>query len=166
MARLEVTGKIESIGNELTFPSKNGGDFTKRELVVNLMQYDRNTGEPLVDSNPVLFEFNGHNTGKLNGYNVGDMVTVAFSLRGFYYMSKTDNSQKQMNKIEGYDIVPYQSRRQQTQHPVRQGVPQAAPAGTQQQSATQPPLNQQAPVQGTQQPKADDLPFDSWGVTA
>lgn len=150
MARLEVTGKIESIGQELTFPSKNGGDFTKRELVVNLMQYDRNTGEPLVDNNPVLFEFNGQATSKLNGYNVGDMVTIAFSLRGFYYTSKTDNTQKQMNKIEGYDIAPYQSRRQQTQQPVPQNVSQNVTSVVQQVS--------EAP-NGEQQPKTDDLPF-------
>lgn len=160
MARLEVTGKIESISDELTFPSKNGGDFTKKELVVNLMQYDRNTGEPLVDRNPVLFDFNGQNASKLNGYNVGDMVTVAFSLHGFYYTSKTDNTQKQMNKIEGYDLTPYQSRRQQAQQPIPQDVPQAVPVATQQQPTAQQPLTQQPPVQGAQkQPKADDLPF-------
>lgn len=157
MAKLEVTGRLDKIGDLLTFPSKNGGDFSKREVIVNLMQYDRNTGEPIVDSNPVLFEFSGQNTDKLNGFNVGDMVTVAFSLKGFYYVSKTDNTQKQMNKIEGYDIAPYQSRRQQAQQPATAAAAQPAQGAPQAQPAPQPTPTPQDGGQPANE--ADQLPF-------
>ena len=40
-----IIGKIQTIGQTQTIPSKGGRDFTKREVIIDSSTYDRWTGD-------------------------------------------------------------------------------------------------------------------------
>ena len=105
---LQVTGKIEKIGDVLAIPSKDGQrSFNKREVVLDLTTYDRFTGIPR--ENHVLFEFGGNKCDLMNSFKVGDLVTVSFILTGRNYTPE-GGTQKTFNTIVGYDCVLYKTQ--------------------------------------------------------
>jgi len=92
---MEVTGKILKVGETQEFGS-NG--FKKRQVVVNEVieiqdkKYD----------NPVLIEFVQKNCDKLDGFSVGDEVTVDINIRGREY--KKDGETKYFTSVQGWRV--------------------------------------------------------------
>lgn len=111
MAKFELTGKIEKIGDTIAVQTKNGS-INKSELVIAVVRFDPNTGEQSGDAVHIAFEFIGKACDKLASVKVGDMVTVAFYLTGHNYTS--NGVEKTFTKVCGYDVQPYQSRRPYT----------------------------------------------------
>lgn len=110
MAKFELTGKIEKLSSIMAVPTKSGS-INKREVILTILRYDPNTGEPTGEPNHVAFEFSGErDVPKLEAYKEGDMVTVAFYLSGRNYTGK-DNVERNFTKVVGYDINPYTARR-------------------------------------------------------
>ena len=72
----ELTGTITHIFDTQTFPS----GFIKREFVIN----DNADKFPQY----IKFEATKEGCGRLDGYNVGDTVTVKFNIRGNEYNGK------------------------------------------------------------------------------
>lgn len=111
MAKFELTGKIEKLSSIMAVPTKSGSNINKREVILTILRYDPNTGEPTGEPNHVAFEFSGErDVPKLEAYKEGDMVTVAFYLSGRNYTGK-DNVERNFTKVVGYDISPYAARR-------------------------------------------------------
>ena len=103
----QLTGKIEVLGNTQQVASKNGEPFMKRDMVLAVMVYDRYTGEVTSENHP-QFEFAGKNCSKLDGYKVGDVVTVSFTLQGVWY--DKDGERRNFTKVIGYDVQQYKKQ--------------------------------------------------------
>lgn len=134
-----MTGRVLSIGDVETIPSKNGGEpFKKRVIVLNCTRMD--FGKTY--ENYPSFEFSGKHVDDPANFKVGDIVTISFAIQGTRYQ-KDNQPEKFFNTVSGYKIEHYQ-RGQSQQHPA-----QAAPTAR---SAA--PVND-----GTQAGGDDDLPF-------
>lgn len=148
----QITGRVFSIGQTQSIQTKNGNPFTKREIVLDASKYDMYTGEKGFENYP-MFEFIGEKCKDLDGYQVGQVVTISFDLQGGFYDDK-DGVKRNLTKVRGYKIEARTSVQAQPQQQVQpQAAPQpqyqAAPQQqyTQQQSQTPPP------------PGMNDLPF-------
>lgn len=133
-----ITGKILVIGQTETIPVPNSPNpFYKRELVLDASRFDQFSGQR-IENYPKL-EFVNNNCSKLDQYQVGQLVTVSFSLSG--RKTEKDGIMRFFTNVTGYDIVPYQRRNPQQgqmaqqpqqvyqgQQPYQAAPQQAAPA--------------------------------------
>lgn len=144
-----VTGKIFSIGSTQTIPSKNGGKpFYKRDIVLDATRFDPYTGERGFENYPML-EFTGEKCKDLDGYQVGQVVTISFELQGGFF-DDSDGHKKNFTRIRGYKI---EAKQMATHAPQPKPQPQPAPQ-------PQPQYQSQYPPQPTPPPPGmNDLPF-------
>lgn len=144
-----VTGKIFSIGSIQTIPSKNGGQpFYKRDVVLDATRFDPYTGERGFDNYP-MFEFTGEKCKDLDGYKVGQVVTISFELSGSFFDGK-DGVKKNFTRVRGYKIearTVADKAPQPQQQPAHQNHPQYPPQPQYQPQTAPPP------------PGMNDLPF-------
>lgn len=118
------SGKIVEIGD-----AENVGKakpFFKRVFVV-----DDSTNPKY--PNPVPFELTGDDTSLIDGYSVGDSVTVKFYLRGRKWLDKKSGKDRYFLSAKVDEIS---------------GEGEEAPEG-----------EEEAPVEPSAEPSADDLPF-------
>lgn len=150
----QISGIIQQIGNTESIPYQDKV-FKKRELVLDCSYRNQFTGQ-VERANFPKFEFTGIHVDDLNAYNIGDIVTVSFTLNGS--RSERDGQVRYFTNVQGYRIEKYQSRfnnQQQGGNQVSQG-----------RNSYQPTNNQAASQQGLQQaysgvtaPGASDSPF-------
>ncbi len=126
----QISGIIQHIGNTLRIPYQ-GKVFKKRELVLDCSYRNQFTGQ-MERANYPKFEFTSNHVDDLNDFNIGDIVTVSFSLNGS--RSEKDGQVRYFTNVQGYKIEKYQSRYNQ-----QQGGNQTAQAAN---------GNQPAPTQG------------------
>ena len=89
---MELEGRIKLIGETQTFGS-NG--FKKRELVVTTDgEYPQH----------ILVEFTQDKADVLDGYNIGDLVTININLRGREWTNPQGET-KYFNSIQGWRIA-------------------------------------------------------------
>ena len=154
----QITGKLEIVGETIARTPKNGGQpFYRREFVLDCTRYNPDTGEPW--ENHPKFELSGNNCTIIDQFQVGQRVTVDFSLKGMKYPDEATGEVKFFTIINAFKIAPAQQPGQQPQ----QNAYQPATAPTNQQPAQQ--------LQAAQQPfppqvgedgvpvDNDDLPF-------
>lgn len=169
----QISGIIQHIGNTESIPYQ-GKVFKKRELVLDCSYRNQFTGQ-IERTNYPKFEFTGNHVDDLNGFNMGDIVTVSFSLNGS--RSEKDGQVRYFTNVQGYKIEKYQSRYNQQQggNQPTQAVNGSQPTNSQgagqmsaQQSAMESARNAASasnfppavdengiPIQGN----SDDLPF-------
>ena len=123
----QITVRVFSIGQTQSIQTKSGNPFTKREIVLDASKYDMYTGEKGFENYP-MFEFIGEKCKDLDGYQVGQVVTISFDLQGGFYDDK-DGVKKNITKVRGYKIEARTSVQAQPQQQVQ---PQAAPQPQQQ----------------------------------
>lgn len=107
----QISGIIQHIGNTESIPYQ-GKVFKKRELVLDCSYRNQITGQ-IERANYPKFEFTGNHVDDLNGFNMGDIVTVSFSLNGS--RSEKDGQVRYFTNVQGYKIEKYQSRYNQQQ---------------------------------------------------
>lgn len=129
----QISGIIQHIGNTESIPYQDKV-FKKRELVLYCSYRNQFTGQ-IERANYPKFEFTGNHVDDLNGFNMGDIVTVSFSLNGS--RSEKDGQVRYFTNVQGYKIEKYQSRYNQ-----QQGGNQTAQAAN---------GNQPTPTQGAYQ---------------
>ena len=96
---IETTGRLHAI-----FDTKQVSErFTKREFVVEIAD---NPKYPQT----VLFQLTGDRTSQLDGMNVGDLVTIEFSLRGREWRSPAGEV-KYFNSLDVWRIEPARAGR-------------------------------------------------------
>lgn len=101
---LTITGKVHSVGSTQSIASKNGGQpFLKREIVLDATRFDPYTGERDKFENFPQFEFSGEKCSTLDKCNVGDVVTISFTLQGSFYKGQ-DGIERNFTRIRGYEI--------------------------------------------------------------
>jgi len=87
---MEVTGKIEKIGNEQQISTS----FKKREVVIRTEeQYPQ----------PLMIELTQDKTNLIDGYNVGDNVTISINIRGREWTSPKGEV-KYFTSLQGWRI--------------------------------------------------------------
>lgn len=152
----QITGKIEVIGATTPITTKTGSTIYRRELVLDCTRFNPDTGEPW--ENHPKFELGGQNVNILDQFQVGQRVTVDFSLRGAKYPDQTTGEIKYFTSISAFKVVlaeqqpNYQSGMQPTgQQPQNQQW---------QQMQGQQPFPQQVDNNGNiAQGDANNLPF-------
>lgn len=107
----QISGIIQHIGNTESIPYQ-GKVFKKRELVLDCSYRNQFTGQ-IERANYPKFEFTGNHVDDLNDFNIGDIVTVSFSLNGS--RSEKDGQVRYFTNVQGYKIEKYQSRYNQQQ---------------------------------------------------
>lgn len=107
----QISGIIQHIGNTESIPYQDKV-FKKRELVLDSSYRNQFTGQ-IERANYPKFEFTGNHVDDLNGFNMGDIVTVSFSLNGS--RSEKDGQVRYFTNVQGYKIEKYQSRYNQQQ---------------------------------------------------
>ena len=121
----QVTGKIEVLGQTQQVASKTGGEpFLKRDVVLSVCIYDRYTGEVVSENHP-QFEFGGSKCEKLDGYKVGDTVTISFVVQGVWY--DKDGERRNFTKVVGYDVQPYGKQAKTEMQTEQQTVTEQSP---------------------------------------
>jgi hypothetical protein len=107
----QISGIIQHIGNTESIPYQDKV-FKKRELVLDCSYRNQFTGQKERANYP-KFEFTGNHVDDLNSFNIGDIVTVSFSLNGS--RSEKDGQVRYFTNVQGYKIEKYQSRYNQQQ---------------------------------------------------
>ena len=107
----QINGIIQHIGNTVSIPYQDKV-FNKRELVLDCSYRNQFTGQ-IERANYPKFEFTGNHVDDLNDFNIGDIVTVSFSLNGS--RSEKDGQVRYFTNVQGYKIEKYQSRYNQQQ---------------------------------------------------
>lgn len=107
----QISGIIQQIGNTESIPYQDKV-FKKRELVLDCSYRNQFTGQ-IERANYPKFEFTGNHVDDLNGFNMGDIVMVSFSLKGS--RSEKDGQVRYFTNVQGYKIEKYQSRYNQQQ---------------------------------------------------
>lgn len=139
----QITGKIEQIGEVTMKTSNNGGQsFQSREFVLDATRFNPETGEPW--ENHPKFELSSRNVNIIDGFQVGQRVTVDFVVRGAKYQDKKTGEIKYFTTISAFRITPADQQQQSPQ-------PQYQHGGQ--------PFPPQVNNQGVPQGQAEDLPF-------
>ena len=107
----QISGIIQHIGNTESIPYQ-GKVFKKRELVLDCSYRNQFTGQ-IERTNYPKFEFTSNHVDDLNDFNIGDIVTVSFSLNGS--RSEKDGQVRYFTNVQGYKIEKCQSRYNQQQ---------------------------------------------------
>lgn len=101
-----ITGRILIIGDIEEIQSKNGGSvFQKRNMVLNCTRSD--FGQ--VFENYPCFELFGKHLNDTDNFNVNDIVTVSFSIKGTKVVN-VDGSEKFFNTVSSYKIEKYKRK--------------------------------------------------------
>lgn len=101
-----ITGRILIIGDVEEIQSKNGGSvFQKRNMVLNCTRSD--FGQ--VFENYPCFELFGKHLNDADNFNVNDIVTVSFSIKGTKIVN-VDGSEKFFNTVSCYKIEKYKRK--------------------------------------------------------
>lgn len=151
----QITGKIELIGDIVSKPSNNGGQpFLSREFILDATRFNPETGEPW--ENHPKFELSSRNVNIIDGFQVGQKVTVDFTIRGAKYPDKNTGEIKYFTTISAFRITAAEQQMQQNgQVQAQQPITVAQPA-PQVQSPFPPPVDAAGNPIGE---KNDDLPF-------
>ena len=143
---MNITGKIYGISPIQTISTKSGTTIQKREIILDTTRFDPYTGERSEFENYPMFEFIGEKCKDLDGYQVGQVVTISFDLQGGFYDAE-GGVKKNITKVRGYKI---EARTGVQAQPQQQVQPQAA-----QPQYQQPPMPSDYPPP----PPAQGLPW-------
>lgn len=150
----QITGKLELVGDTIARTPKNGGQtFYRREFVLDCTRYNPDTGEPW--ENHPKFELAGNNCTLLDQFQIGQKVTVDFSLKGAKYPDPQTGEIKYFTSINAFRIaLAEQQGKQQNWY-----QPATAPTNAQPAAQAQPPFPPQVDANGVPVEGNDDLPF-------
>ena len=138
---IETTGRLHAI-----FETKQVSErFTKREFVVEIAD---NPKYPQT----VLFQLTGDRTSQLDGMNVGDLVTIEFSLRGREWRSPAGEV-KYFNSLDVWRIEPARAGRSANNGSSGGRRQNADPRGD------VPVIPREYEVRPGDEPAMDDIPF-------
>ena len=135
---LQITGKVEFVGPITNRQRKNGTTLSSREFVLDCTRYNPDTGEPW--ENHPKFELTGDKCNIIDGFAIGQRVTVDFSLRGVKYTDEQTGEVKYFTSIGAFKVT---------------AVEQSQPA----QASPAPAAQAQAPAPIPEAENPDKLPF-------
>ena len=102
----KITGKILYIYPTQLLTSKSGNTFTKRDFVLAMQSFDRDTGEPTIDEgNTPLLSLTNDRCSQLDSVRIGQIVSVDFYIRGRRYRDE-QNKEKIITDINVTSVRP------------------------------------------------------------
>ena len=122
----QLSGRVLHIGQTVQMTSKNGNQFTKRELVLDTTRYDSYTGERSPYDNYALIEFGGENVKLLDGIQSGQVVTVDFTVEGRKTQNEQTGETRYFNSLRGYKVTVRQAKSDPQPQPQPAPQPQAS----------------------------------------
>ena len=127
----QITGKLELVGETIARTPKNGGQpFYRREFVLDCTRYNPDTGEPW--ENHPKFELSGNNCPVIDQFQIGQRVTVDFSLKGAKYLEEETGEIKYFTSVNAFKVTlaeqQYSQQNAQVASPAAQPVPPSQPA--------------------------------------
>lgn len=101
----QITGNLEQIGEITSRESSNGGQpFQSRTFVIDATRFNPDTGEPW--ENHPKFELGSRNVNIIDGFRIGDRVTVDFVLRGVRYSDRQSGDTRYFTTVSAFRITP------------------------------------------------------------
>lgn len=144
----KLTGKILYIYPTQQLVSKSGNSFTKRDFVLAMQSFDRDTGEPTIDEeNTPMFTLTGDRCSQLDNIQKGQIVTVDFYVRGRRY--RDENNKERI--ITDINVVSVRAN--------GVAMPSTAPIQPAPSPSPDQPANPPQPSAVASQDPASDLPF-------
>lgn len=134
----EILGTVELIGQTESIPTKSGGTFNKRIIILKQRRFDQNTGQEFEPNFPKL-EFVNNNTSKLDNFKAGDRVKIRYDINGTKSTDKNTGEAKYITSLRGFHIEYFVMPNQQPQAPPPAYPPQGG------YPPQQPPYQGQAP---------------------
>lgn len=105
MSAFQISGIIQKIGDTESIPYRDRV-FKKREVVLDCSYRNQFTGQ-IERPNYPKFEFTGNHVEDLEGFQIGDIVTLSFSLNGSRF--EKDGNVRYFTNIQGFKIEKYQT---------------------------------------------------------
>lgn len=120
----KITGQVVYVYPTQQLQSKTtGNQFTKRDFVIAVQTFDRDTGEPTIDTeNTPQLTITGDRCSQLDNIQKGQMVSVSYSLRGRRYRGD-DNKERIITDINVSSVTPIGEQRQWSPQPTQQPQP-------------------------------------------
>ena len=156
----QITGKIELIGQPIDITTKTGSVIHRREFVLDATRYNPDTGEPW--ENHPKFELGGNNVNIIDQFQVGQRVTVDFSLNGAKYPDQATGEIKYFTTIKAFRITAAEQQGQRPAQASYQGQPSYPPQQQNPFPATAPtgqPFPPAVDQDGNPVENPDNLPF-------
>lgn len=155
----KITGKILYIYPTQQLTSKSGNTFTKRDFVLAVQSFDRDTGEPTIDEgNTPLLSLTNDRCSQLDSVRIGQIVSVDFYIRGRRYRDDSDKERI----ITDINVTSVRPHNQTFPAQVAPGPAPVQSVGTVEPYPANPvgpgPATQAAPMAQPTRAK-DDLPF-------
>lgn len=121
----KLTGRVVYVYPTQQLQSKStGNQFQKRDFVMAVQSFDRDTGEPTIDrENTPQLTLTGDRCTQLDNIVVGQMVSVSYSLRGRRYRDE-NNKEKIITDINVFSVNPLDVMHQPTQPQSMQPQPE------------------------------------------
>ena len=149
----QITGKLELVGETIARTSKNGSQpFYRREFVLDCTRYNPDRGEPW--ENHPKFELAGNNCTLLDQFQIGQKVTVYFSLKGAKYPDQQTGEIKYFTSINAFRITLAEQGQNHNGY-----QPTTAPNNVYPAAQVHTPLPPQVDANGVPVKGNDDLPF-------
>lgn len=130
----QITGRLLAIGQTVQIPTKSGNTFNKREFLLDATTHDPYTLERSPYENILPLEVSEEKCAELDRFQVGDVVTISFSLQGRQWQTQ-DGETKRMTSVRCYKL---EKRATCTQADTAQWAPQPQPAQQPVPTTTQP----------------------------
>lgn len=150
---LQMIGRVHEITPVEVKNLANNTTIHERTLAIEIMRYNSYTGEPEFPDNPdtPAFQVVGEQRcADMDGFRIGDLVQVSFSLTGRKYTRKATGEDAYMNQVRAYRVEHYGQQ---------SATPQAAPSAPAQSYNEAPPMPESAPAFEPQTNQNDGLPF-------
>lgn len=124
----KLTGKVLYIYPTQQLTAKSGNAFQKRDFVVAVQSFDRDTGEPTIDSeNTPQLTLTGERCSQLDSVAVGQIVSVDFYLRGRRFRGD-DNKEKIITDVNVTSVRGISTLSTPAPPPQTQATPMQPPA--------------------------------------
>lgn len=99
----KISGKIIVLTPIQTMTSKSGNSYQKRDVVIERIVFDRNTGQPTSDPfDTPIFSLIGDSCAWLDKAKPGDEIVIDYELRGRSYQK--DGETRYLNDIRVFRI--------------------------------------------------------------
>lgn len=151
-----ITGTVNTVFPTVEITTKGGEKMATRNIVINVIKFDRDTGEPSPDpTNTPKFTFIGEKARQLDNFIPGETVRIAFDIYGRSYERNgapeffTEARPFRIEKVTQMQQLQAPAQTQQTENFAREAVPGI-------------PYQQTIPMEGAPEPTeglVDDLPF-------
>lgn len=99
----KITGRVLMLTPTESIKTKSGKEYQNRKVVIERTVFDRNTGQPVTDTNDTpIFRIGGFLLQNIADLQVGDSVTITYDIEGRSYIK--DGITNYFTDVKVFDI--------------------------------------------------------------